>query len=55
MGEKLIKYSEKCKTLSKAKVYESDREIAAVIKNVPTDKKSIERFSRYKFAIKPAQ
>lgn len=55
MSERLLKYIKKCETLSKAKVYESDREIAAVIKNVPTDKKSKERFSRYKFAIKLAQ
>ena len=52
MNKKLAKYSEKSKILSNAEVYVSDKEVAGIVKNVPNDKESIERFNQYKFAIK---
>lgn len=52
VNKKLTKYSEKCKILSNVEVYVSDKEVASTVKNVPNDGKSIERFNKYKFAIK---
>ena len=42
--KKLLEYMERCKKLSSVTVYESDREVAEVIKNVPSDRESLERY-----------
>ncbi len=52
--EKLLEYMEKYKKLSSAAVYDSDREVAEVIKNVPSDKESLNRYRRYGFIVKKA-
>ncbi len=52
--EKLLEYMEKYKKLSSATVYDSDREVAEVIKNVPSDKESLNRYRRYGFIVKKA-
>ncbi len=52
--KKLLEYMERCKKLSSVTVYESDREVAEVIKNVPSDRESLERYRRYGFIVKKA-
>lgn len=56
MGEKetkkLLEYMDQYKRLSSVKVYESDREVAEVIKNVPIDRESLARYRRYGIIVK---
>lgn len=47
--KRLEGYKARVAIVSKAKVYESDKEIAEVVNTIPTDRVSVKRFRSYSF------
>lgn len=50
--ERLKSFREKCSIVSKARVYETDLEVAEAIKSIPRDKQSLKVYRSYSFAVK---
>lgn len=50
--ERLKSFREKCSIVSKARVYETDLEVAETIKSIPRDKQSLKVYRSYTFAVK---
>lgn len=48
----LASYRKKCLVVSRAKVYETDKEVADVIRTIPHDSASVKRYRSYAFAAK---
>lgn len=50
--ERLKSFREKCSIVSKARVYETDLEVAEAIKSIPRDEPTRKVYRSYSFAVK---
>ena len=52
ISSQLARYRQKCLAASRAKVYETDKEVADAIRTMPHDSESVRRYRSYAFAVK---